>query len=368
MVNSRSILVCSCDDTMPLDAARWRGLPRGRSSSRGRQFCRAELERVSRARGRRGAGHDRLHAGSAAVPRGRERKRRRCVLRQFARDRRLVRRRREGGTEDGGACRGGGRCRCRTFRSFSSKARASSSSTGATSARSRRRVCSRSISTSPSLITRPDESDAAAHHRISDREGHDPRGQGPSRRVRDHRRRLCRCRGRPRAARWSSARHETAPYRAATSCSTSRAARRCSRPPICATAICAPIRAIPPRCSRRCCARAISSAASTSRATSTFTADLCAHSRSQHRRLPPLPRPLPDQRHRAGRRSRRDRRQDLRRLRPMRRRLPDRRGRLRAAARRCADAQTAHAAHGLSRGRRRIARSCSSTTRIMAAR
>ena len=39
-----------------------------------------------------------------------------------------------------------------------------------------------------------------------------------------------------------------------------------------------------------------------------FTAELCAHSRSQHRRLPALPRPLPDRRDRAGRRSRRDRR------------------------------------------------------------
>ena len=93
-----------------------------------------------------------------------------------------------------------------------------------------------------------------------------------------------------------------------------------------------------------------------------FTADLCAHSRSQHRRLPPLPRPLPDRRDRARRRSRRDRRQHLRRLRPMRRGLPDRRRRLCVAARRCADAQAAHAARGLSRGRRRARRSCCCTT------
>ena len=39
----------------------------------------------------------------------------------------------------------------------------------------------------------------------------------------------------------------------------------------------------------------------------TFTEDLCAHSRSQDRRLPPLPRSLPDRRDRAGRRSCRDR-------------------------------------------------------------
>ena len=77
----------------------------------------------------------------------------------------------------------------------------------------------------------------------------------------------------------------------------------------------------------------------------TFNADLCAHSRSQHRRLPPLPRSLPDRRDHARRRSRRDRRAYLRRLRPMRRGLPDRRGVLCAAAGRRADAQAARAAH-----------------------
>ncbi len=46
-----------------------------------------------------------------------------------------------------------------------------------------------------------------------------------------------------------------------------RAARHCFRPPICATAICAPIRAIPPPCCAQCSRRAISSAPSTSRAT-----------------------------------------------------------------------------------------------------
>ena len=87
----------------------------------------------------------------------------------------------------------------------------------------------------------------------------------------------------------------------------------------------------------------------------TFTEDLCAHSRSQIVGCTPLPRSLPDRRDRAGRRSCGDRRADLRRLRPMRRRLPDRRRRLCAAARRCADAQAAHAAHRLSRGRRHAA-------------
>src|SRR5665213_2095242 len=45
------------------------------------------------------------------------------------------------------------------------------------------------------------------------------------------------------------------------------AARRCSPRPICATAICAPIRAIRPRCCARCSRRAISPVPSTSRAT-----------------------------------------------------------------------------------------------------
>ena len=72
----------------------------------------------------------------------------------------------------------------------------------------------------------------------------------------------------PRAARSPSRRRATAPYRAATSCSTFPAMRRCSLRPICATAICAPIPATRRRCCARCSRRAISSALSTSRATS----------------------------------------------------------------------------------------------------
>ena len=74
-----------------------------------------------------------------------------------------------------------------------------------------------------------------------------------------------------------------------------------------------------------------------------------------HRRLPPLPRSVPDRRDHARRQSCCDRRADLRRLRPVRRRLPDRRRVLCAAARRRAAAQAAHAAHHLPRGRRRAA-------------
>ena len=75
----------------------------------------------------------------------------------------------------------------------------------------------------------------------------------------------------------------------------------------------------------------------------------------EDRRLHALPRPLPDRRDRARRRSRRHRRPYLRGLRAMRRRLPDRRRLLRAAAGRHADAQAARAAHELSRSRRHAA-------------
>ena len=93
-----------------------------------------------------------------------------------------------------------------------------------------------------------------------------------------------------------------------------------------------------------------------------FTEDLCAHSRSQDRRLPSLPRSLPDRRDRARRRSCRDRSEDLRRLRPVRRRLPDRRRRLRAAAADALMRKLRALLADLSRGRRRHARSCCCTT------
>ena len=132
--------------------------------------------------------------------------------------------------------------------------------------------------------------------------------------------------------------------RAAISCSICPAARRCFRAPICATAICAPIRAIPPRCCAPCSRRAISPARFDKPRYITFTEDLCAHSRSRivgcHRCLDLCP----DRRDRAERRSCGDRRENLRGLRPMRRRLPDRRRSLCAAAGRRADAQAARAA------------------------
>ena len=79
-----------------------------------------------------------------------------------------------------------------------------------------------------------------------------------------------------------------------------------------------------------------------------FTEDLCAHSRSKHRRLPPLPRPVPDRRDHARGRSCRNRRAYLRGLRAMRGSVPHRR-RLLCVAAADLDAQAAHAAHDLSR-------------------
>jgi hypothetical protein len=45
MVDPRSILVCSCEDTIPLDAKALHHGCRGGRLVTGRQFCRAELER-----------------------------------------------------------------------------------------------------------------------------------------------------------------------------------------------------------------------------------------------------------------------------------------------------------------------------------
>ena len=46
MPDRRTILVCSCEDTMPLDAGAFERGCRGAEIVSGRQFCRAELERV----------------------------------------------------------------------------------------------------------------------------------------------------------------------------------------------------------------------------------------------------------------------------------------------------------------------------------
>src|SRR5215472_5431810 len=46
MPERRTLVVCSCEDTMPLDAAVFARGCRGADIFTGRQFCRAELERV----------------------------------------------------------------------------------------------------------------------------------------------------------------------------------------------------------------------------------------------------------------------------------------------------------------------------------
>ena len=123
--------------------------------------------------------------------------------------------------------------------------------------------------------------DAAARHRFPGGQGHDPRGQGLSRRLRTDGRRLCRAAAVVARRTCIRRRRATARDRAATSCSISPAARRCFRPPICATAICAPIPAIRRRCCARCSRRAISTGTFDKPRYINFTADLCAHSRSK---------------------------------------------------------------------------------------
>ena len=222
----------------------------------------------------------------------------------------------------------------------------------------------------PSRRHRPDHAAgpgfAPARRRISDRERHDPVGNGPSRRVRDHRRRLCRAvavlagragiRSGPRR-RGVALRHPARPLGRSTAVSGSRPARRLSA-----------------RRPRRSGGGAQGGAARPRSRRRFRQAALHRLHRSpvrpfaiEHRRLPALSRSLSDRRHRTRRRSRRDRRRGLRRLRPMRRGLPDRRRRLRDAACRCLDAAAAHAAHGLSRGRRPDCPCCCFTTRTMAA-
>ena len=89
----RTILICSCEDTMPLDGEAVRRACRDTVVIEGRQFCRAELERFRKA----AAGADRL---SSRVPRKRlfsaksPVKSKPAVTRvcQYTRDGRMVRR------------------------------------------------------------------------------------------------------------------------------------------------------------------------------------------------------------------------------------------------------------------------------------
>ena len=67
MADPRSILVCSCEDTMPLDAQALHQGCRGDRLVTGRQFCRAELGKFREIVAAGGAGDDGLHPGSSAV-------------------------------------------------------------------------------------------------------------------------------------------------------------------------------------------------------------------------------------------------------------------------------------------------------------
>ena len=188
---------------------------------------------------------------------------------------------------------------------------------------------------------------AAAGDRFSRGPGRDPLRQGPSRRLRADGRRLrptgaviARCAQLRRHARRRGValRSRARPLRRRTAIHRIRSARR-----------------LPARRSRRSGGRAQGRAQGARPRRQLRQAALRGLHRGslrpfalEDRRLHALPRPLPDWRDRARRRSCRHRRLYLRRLRTMRRRVPDRRRRLCAAAGRRADAQAARAAHHLS--------------------
>ena len=148
------------------------------------------------------------------------------------------------------------------------------------------------------MITRPPRS-RRRRHLISRRQGNDPQRQGLFWRLRTHHRRFCRAPRPPRAMRSIFEPRAMARLRAAISCSISPAARRCFPRTTCATAICAPIRGDPAAMLRAVLkARDLVGSFDKPKYIN-FTAELCAHSRSKLDRLPPLPRSVPDGRDRA---------------------------------------------------------------------
>ena len=101
------LLICSCEKTMPLDAA---AIGRGCAGkiTQANQLCGLELDRFKAGAGRRRADHGGVHPGSPAVSRSRgEFTAGRAHLRQHSRNRRLVERRGRGRPEGRGADRGG---------------------------------------------------------------------------------------------------------------------------------------------------------------------------------------------------------------------------------------------------------------------
>ncbi len=241
----RNILICSCDDTMPLDEGAVKRACRGADVMAAHQLCRLELEKFRKAAAGRRAAYRRLHAGSAAVlPKSREDADIRFVnIRETA-----------GWSKDAKAA--GPKIAALIaaaaepvadipFVSFESEG------VILIYGRDEAAIEAAEPAQGSSRRHRADQAAgrhrAAAHHRIPGGEGHDPFRQGPSRRVRADCRRLCAAGAVVARRAQLSGRRRTARPRAATSSSTSRAARRCSPPPICATAICAPIPATPPR-------------------------------------------------------------------------------------------------------------------------
>ena len=116
----RNILICSCEDTMPLDGEAVARVCRGAEVIEGRQFCRAELERFRKLAA---GGEPIIVACTQEAPlfdevAGEIEGAAELTLRQYPRDRRLVEGRQGGRPENGGADRGGGRSRRRTSPSF----------------------------------------------------------------------------------------------------------------------------------------------------------------------------------------------------------------------------------------------------------
>ena len=63
----RNILICSCEDTVPLDGEMVRRACRDSVVIEGRQFCRTELERLRKSLSGRRTGYCRLYPRSATV-------------------------------------------------------------------------------------------------------------------------------------------------------------------------------------------------------------------------------------------------------------------------------------------------------------
>ena len=198
----RHILMCSCEDTMPLDADARRS-----AAAAAREVTTAASSAApssSDSAPRRPA----ASRSSSAAPRKRRcspRSPRRATARsRFVNIRETAgwsTRRRQGRAEDGGAARGRRRARCPTFPSSASTSEGVILIYG----RDEQAIEAGRPAQGSSRRHRADHAAgrrrAAARHRVPGGEGHDPLRQGPSRRVRADGRRLCRSRRRRRAAR-----------------------------------------------------------------------------------------------------------------------------------------------------------------------